>query len=93
MNTINDLNEYMYNILNLVFTYQTKGLLQKPLKYRINRNDKRILNKIYDVYKVYEHKITRKEFIKLTINYSVSSGINIIRSGQDVASSFEKIKH
>lgn len=88
-----EINEYIYNVLNLVYTYQTKGLLQKPIEYKLNRHDKKILNKIYDVYHVYKHSITRKEFIKITINYSVSSGINIIRSGSEIANSFEKIKH
>lgn len=84
------LNEYIFNIFQLLHTCQVKGLIKKPVKYKINRYDKKVINQIYDVYKIYRWKITRKQFRNMCINYSVSSGINIVKSGNDICVLIEK---
>lgn len=86
------LNDYLFNVLKTIQMCQNKGLLKKPLKYKMNRNDKKVINNIYNIYTMYKYGINKKEFKEMCINYSVNSGINIIKSANDICILIEKIK-
>jgi hypothetical protein len=86
-----ELNDYIFNVFNLIKNVKDNGLLERPKKYKLNRFDKNILINVYDLYKVYKLKITKKQFIDLVIEYSLNTNTNILKSGIEVGENIEKI--
>lgn len=86
-----ELNTYIYNVFSLIKVVRDKGLLERPIEYKLNKYDRKVLNELYILYKIYNLKINRKIYINLCIEYSLNSNINIIKSGIEVAENIEKI--
>ena len=85
------LNDYIWNVFNLINQSLNKGLIEKPKKYRLNKKDKKVLNNIYNLDKLYIKGITPKEFRQISINYSINTGENIITSGLKCSTELKKI--
>ena len=85
-----EVNNYLYQIFTLMQQCQGKGLLQRPKRLRVCYRDKKVLKTIYNVYHLYKHKIPFSEFINMSVNYTISTGDNLIKSGQFVAELIEK---
>lgn len=86
-----ELNTYIYNVFSLIKVVRDKGLLERPIQYKLNKYDRKVLNELYRLYKIYNLKINRKIYINLCIEYSLNTNINIIQSGIEVAENIEKI--
>ena len=86
-----ELNRYIFSVFNLLKILREKGLLERPVKYKLNRYDKNILMKVYDLYKIHKLKLSKKQFNNLVIEYSLNTNKNIITSGIEVAVNIEKI--
>lgn len=80
-----EINEYFYKVFDLVYKTKHSGLLEKPKKYTLNKNDKRILKKIYNVYKLYNCKISKEQFMEMVCDYSIAMNKDIITSGWQIA--------
>ena len=85
------LNTHIFNVFNMIRQFQQSGFLVRPLKYRIYHKDKKVLNNIYIVYKLYCYGLSKKDFHKICIDYTTNTGTNIIKSGSDMAELLEKI--
>lgn len=86
-----ELNNYIYNVFNLIRQTQQSGFLQRPLTYHITKTDKKILNNIYNVYKIYKYGLTKSDFRLIVKDYSLNSGFNIIKAGSEMGQLLEKI--
>lgn len=86
-----EINEYLFNVYNLIYLNHKSGLLERPKKFHLCKEDKKILNIIWRVYKIYRYSIGKKAFQNIVIDYSLSTKRNIIESGNEVAEEIQKI--
>lgn len=84
------LNEYIFNVFDLILKSHQGGIICKPKEYKINKDDRIILKKIYDLHRIYRYGITRSKFNEMVVNYTLSTLTNTIKGGQEVAELLEK---
>ena len=87
------INNYMITIFKMIHKVQVGGMLQRPLDLRITKQDKKTLRNIYKVYKIYRYKLSFRSFLRVTKDYSIRSGYNIIKAGNECAIYLEKINN
>ena len=81
-----ELNEYIFAVFNLMRQFHYMGGFNDQLKpYRINKQDKKTINTIYNVYKLYRKNITKRVFIKMIKDLSLTNGKSVITNGVDIA--------
>lgn len=85
-----ELNNYIYSVFLLIKQVHENGQIKRPYNRKINRNDRMIIRKIYDLYKIYQYGLTRKDFNKISIDYSINKNMNIISSAKEMAETLEK---
>lgn len=85
-----NLNKYIFNVYTTIHQLQVGGKLEKPIRFKMNRNDRRILLNAYNAFAIYKHKIKPNEFLMMVEAYHTSSCIDIILSGLEVINILEK---
>jgi len=86
-----DLNGYLYNVYNSMSLLNNNGFIKKVNYIKFNKYDKRVLNKIFSIYKIYKYKINKNIFYRMVGTYSILTNKNFIKSGIDISNYLEKI--
>ena len=84
------LNNYIFEVYDLIHKNYQSGFVEKPKDFKIPKRDKKIINKIYEIYSIYRYKIDKKSFYKMVIHYSLQSENCLIKSASDIAEMIEK---
>ena len=85
-----NLNNYLFSVYTTIHQLQVGGKIKKPIAYRMNKNDRRVILNAYNAFHIYSYKIKVNEFLMMVEAYHTSSGIDIILSALDVIQILEK---
>lgn len=84
-------NTHIHSILTLLDKTYSAGNIEKPVKMKIHRKDKKVLKQIYNIYKIYNYKLTLNDFKNVVIEYTVINDDELINGANHIAKLLEKI--
>lgn len=85
------INQYVFSVFSFILKVQQNGLLEKANEYKLHKNDKKLLEVLYNTYEIYKLKITFNQFIGLVKQYSLDTNQDIIKSGDECAIELKKL--
>lgn len=84
-------NEYVLMVFKMMIKLNNNGYIRKIRPVEICKQDRKVLNKIFTIYKIYNYQISKRIFRKMVVIHSIISKDNFIISGMKVADRLEKI--